>query len=67
MIALSDLGCLQGAFSTLVGVFDWVGLKTNVGKTVGMVQFPCQAAGTPSDAGYEWWMAGTILSYQKRQ
>ena len=28
---------IQEAFSTLVGMFDIVGLKTNVEKTVGMV------------------------------
>ena len=33
-------------FSTLVGLFDRVGLRNNVRKTVGMVCRPCQATGT---------------------
>ena len=37
MVASSDPRWLQGAFSTLVGLFDRVGLRNNVGKTVGMV------------------------------
>ena len=37
MVASSDPGWLQGAFNTLVGLFDRVGLQTNVGKTVGTV------------------------------
>ena len=37
MVALSDQGWLQGAFGTLVGLFDWVGLRKNVGKTLGMI------------------------------
>ena len=37
MVALSDTRWLQGAFSTLVSLFDRVGLRNNVGKTVGMV------------------------------
>ena len=36
MVASSDLRWLQGEFNTLVGLFDRVGLRTNVGKTVGM-------------------------------
>ena len=46
IIASSDLGWLQGAFSTLVGMFDWLGLSKNAGKTAGMVCRPCQAEGT---------------------
>ena len=45
MVALSDLHWIQGAFSTLVGLFDRVGLCTNSGKKAGMVCHPCQAAG----------------------
>ena len=67
MIASSDPGWLQGAFSTLVGLFDWVGLRKNTGKTVGMVCHLCQAAGTQSEAAYEQQMTGTGSSYRKRQ
>ena len=41
MVALSDPRWLQGAFNTLVGIFDWMGLRTNVRKTVSMVCHPC--------------------------
>ena len=40
MVASSDPCLFQGEFNTLVGLFDRVGLKTNVGKTVGMVCRP---------------------------
>ena len=50
MVELSDSGWLQGAFSTLVCLFEILGLKKNVRKTVGMVYCPCQAAGTHSEA-----------------
>ena len=67
MIALSDPGWLQGALSTLVGLFDWVGMRKNVGKTVGMVCRLCQAVGTYSEAAYKWRMTGAGLSYWERQ
>ena len=37
MVKLLDPRWLQGDFSTLFGMFDRVGLRTNVGKTVGIV------------------------------
>ena len=43
---------LQGEFSTLVGLFDRVIMRNNVGKTVVMVFRPCQAEGTQSEAAY---------------
>ena len=43
MVVSSDPAWLQGAFTALVGIFDRVGLMTNVGKTVRMVCHPCQA------------------------
>ena len=46
MVALLDPQWLQVDFSTLVGLFDRVGLQTIVRKTVVMVCHPCQAAGT---------------------
>ena len=52
MVASSDPQWLQGAFSTLVGMFNRVGLRTNVGKTVGMVCLQCQVAVTQSEAAY---------------
>ena len=46
MVALSDPIWIQGAFSTLLGLFDRVVLKTNVSKIVGMVCCPFQVDGT---------------------
>ena len=46
MVASLDPIWIQGAFSTLLGLFDRAGLNTNVGKKVGMVCRPCQAVGT---------------------
>ena len=66
MVALSDLRWLQGSFSTLVGQFYRVGLKTNVRNTVGMVFRPCQAAGTQSEAAYRRRMMGAGPSYRER-
>ena len=40
MVASSDPHWLQGAFNTLVGIFDRVGLQNVFGKTVGMVCHP---------------------------
>ena len=34
MVASSDPRCIQGAFITLEGIFERVGLKTNFGKAV---------------------------------
>ena len=52
MVALSEPCWLQGAFNTLIGIFDRVGLQTYVGKTVVMVFHPCQATGNLSEAAY---------------
>ena len=67
MVASSDSRWLQGAFSTLVGLFDRVGLLTNSGNTVGMVCLPCQAARTQSEVAYEQRMTGEGPSYRERQ
>ena len=52
MVASSNHQWLQGAFNTLVGMFDRVGLSKYAGKTVSMVCHPCQAAGNLSDVAY---------------
>ena len=51
MVASSDPRWLQWAFNTLVGLFERVGLCTNVGKTVSMTCRPCLAAGNQDDGG----------------
>ena len=43
MVALLDPAWIQGIFNALVGLFDRVGLRENVRKTVSMVYHPCQA------------------------
>ena len=52
-------------FSTLVGLLDRVGLKTNVVNTVGMVYCPSQAPGTQSEVAYERRIKGEGPSYQE--
>ena len=67
MVASSDPAWLQGAFNALVGLFDRVGLQTNVRKTVGMVCHPCQAAGNITKAAYGRRIMGEGNSYRERQ
>ena len=68
MVVLSDLAWLQGAFTALVGIFDRVGLMTNVGKTVSMVCHPCQAgAGNRTEEAYGGRIMGEGRSYAERQ
>ena len=67
MVPSLDPQWLQGYFSTLAGLFDRVGLKTNVDKTVGMVCCTCQAAGTQSKAEYRRSITRAGPSYQERQ
>ena len=67
MVTSSDPQWLQGAFSTLVGLFDRVGLLNNVRKTVVMVCRPCQAAGTQLEVAYGQRMTGEGPYYQEWQ
>ena len=64
IVASSDPQLLQGVFSTLVSLFDRVGLRTNVGKTVGMVCRPYQAAGTQSEEAYGRQLTGEGTTYR---
>ena len=66
MVALSDPAWLQGAFNALVGLFERVGLKTNVGKKVGMMCHPCQAAGNITQAAYGRRLTGEVNSYREQ-
>ena len=67
MVASSDPRWLQGAFNTLVILFDRMGKHTNVGKTVGMVFRPCQATGNQSEAAYGRHITGEDPTYRERQ
>ena len=44
-----------------------MGLKTNVNKTVGIVCYPCQAAGVRADEAYNQRVTGLRRSYKDRQ
>ena len=66
MVASSDPQWLQGALNTLVGLFDRVGMQTNVGKTVGIVCHPCQAAGNLSKVAYGRRVTGEGPTYRER-
>ena len=68
MLLSSDHAWLQGAFTALVGLFDRVGLRTNVRNTVRMVCHPYQAgAGNRTEETY--WRRLTVegRSYAERQ
>ena len=67
MISSSNPRWIQWAFNSLVSLFERVGLRTNVGKTVSMVCRPCQAAGTQLVAAYERKMTGEGPTYRERQ
>ena len=58
MVASTDLGWLQLAYDMLTGLFEQVGLWTNVRKTVGMVFRNKQAAGLRADKAYTRRMIG---------
>ena len=58
VVASTDPGWLQSAFNLLTGLFDWVVLRTNVRKTVGMMFQPCQATGVRADKAYTRSMTG---------
>ena len=66
MVALLEPQWLQGTFSTLVVMFDRVGLRTNLGKTVGMVCHLCQAAGNQLEAAHRRRITGEGPSYLER-
>ena len=52
MVASTNLGWLQTAFDKLTGIFDRVGLRTNIRKIVGIVCQPCQADRVRVDEAY---------------
>ena len=64
MVASLDSLWIQGACDTLVGLFDRVGMRANVEKTVGMVCHPCQAAGNHFEAAYRRQIMGKGPTYR---
>ena len=67
MVASTNPGCLQTMFNMLTGIFNQVGLQTNVQKNVGIVRQPCQEFRVRADKAYKHQMAGEGRSYQYRQ
>ena len=67
MVASLEPQWLQGAFSTIVGMFNRVFLKINIRKTAGKVCCPCQAAGTQLEAEYRIRTTRARPSYPERQ
>ena len=67
MVASSEPAWIQGAFNALVGLFDRMGLQTNIGKTVSMVCHPCQAAENITQAAYGRRLTGEGKSYEEQQ
>ena len=63
MVASSDPRWLKWAFNAIVGLFERVGLRTNVGKTVSMTCRPCPAAGNQSEVAYGRKMTGEGPTY----
>ena len=68
VVASTDPGWLQSAFDFLTGLFDRVGLRTNVRKTVGMVCWPCRVTRVQAHKSYTRRMTGdgSILKEQQR-
>ena len=58
MVASTYPGWLQSSFDMLTGIFDLVGLRTNIRKTVGMVCKPCRASRVRVDEDCTWRMTG---------
>ena len=67
LIASTYPECLQLAFDTLTGLFNRVGIWTNVKNTVGILCHPCRTVGTQSGEAYESHMTGAGLTYWSRQ
>ena len=67
MVSSSDPRWLQWAFTTLVGIFDRVGLKTNMGKTFRMTCRPFPEVGNRSEAAYGYTITGEGLTYLERK
>ena len=68
MVVSSEPAWIQGAFSALVAIFDRVGLRTNVGKTVSMACHPCRAgSGNRTEAGCSRRLTGMGKTYVERQ
>ena len=67
MVGASDPVWLQGAFSALVAIFNRVGLRKNVNKTVSMSCHPCWAGtGNRTTEGYRRKLTGVGSTFRER-
>ena len=67
MVASTDPGWIHLAFDILMGLFDKVGLRTNVRKTVGMVCRNFWAAGVRAEEAYASRMTGEGRILKERE
>ena len=66
LVASLRLKWLQREFNFLTDLFDWVGLCTNVWKTVSMARRPCYTRGNVLESEYTQQVTGVGPSYQER-
>ena len=64
MVESTDPEWMNGTFDTLNRLFNRVVLKTNIGKTAGMIFCPYLAEETQPETSYERRMTGEGLAYQ---
>ena len=67
LVASTQLERLQREFDILAGIFDWVSLRTNTAKIVGMVCQPCHATCGISEEVYGKRDTGTGTTFQESQ
>ena len=58
MVASRSLVWVQSEFETLTGIFDRVGLRTNIHKIVGIVCRSFREVKVRTDKAYTRWMIG---------
>ena len=64
MVASTNKVWLQTVFNMLTRLFDWVGLRKNVCKTVGTILQPCREVEVRADKAYKRQMIREGRSYQ---
>ena len=67
LVASANTGWIQTVSDTLTWIFNRVGLRTNVRKTVGMVCQPFRVVEVQADEAYKIRMTGEGQRYQERQ
>ena len=65
MVYPTNAGWIHAAFDTLTGLFDRLGLRENINKTVGTVCHPFRAAVAQADEAYTRQMTGEGRSYKE--